>query len=884
MSRPPAWSEKLLGRLLPPDTAEEIVGDLREEWSRRPAGAARRLRHATAVLSIVVHFLVRAPGRLGWGHHLRLALRRLRNDATFSAVAVSAIALGLGVNVLMLAIAETVLFSPLPDPEEDRLAILTNEHTGSSTGGFGVAYASIREVRERARGVESIALYMDWQDVSYQPGDGAVQLPAAFVSDAYVETLGLRTSLGRFFTADENRENAAAPVAVLGHGTWQSVFGGDPDVLGRTLVLNGDPYEVVGVVDDDRGDLRYLWGQVPVGIYLPLFAAEPLVGFDLDADRGNRFLNGLVRLREGTSVETAESELTRISAELAREYPRTNEGWTYSLQALDEAMYEELRTPTTVVLGISLLVFALVAVNLLTLVLLRATGRTRETAVRRALGAGRARIVVQLLTESAVLAGLGWAAGLLVGMWGLELFATVDAVRLPEFATLALDGRVLVLSATAAILLALLLAAAPGLSLLRSSEWDVASALEGSRGSAGRRRTRVQAALVAAEVALACVLLVGAGLLLDSFRTLRSTGYGFDTDRLLMAQVDVRSEELAHDEVISFVDEILRATGSLDGAEEAFLWSPNRLGHGNQVDILTPEGRWALAPEERLEASLHTVRPGTLERLGIRHLSGRDVTPADDAEAPRVALVSESLGRALWPGGDPIGRRMETMDGDTLVSIEVVGVVSDARHRTRLIEPFAAQRDVYYPYAQTPRSLLSVVVRHAEDADVAALASGIRSIVAERSPSSPVYGVTTMAEEMRREEGPARLGALLVAVYAVLAVALAALGLYGVLAHGVQLQMREIGIRKALGADRRLLLSRVVGRGMAMTGLGLAVGLVLAVPGTRLIRSALYGEDAGGPLVYVAVLAALALVALLSSALPASRAVRVSASDVLRAE
>lgn len=884
MSRPPRWTESLLGRVLPGETAEEIVGDLREEWGRRGPGASRQLRHLTAVLSVLLHFLVGERTRLGWRQHLRLAFRRLRHEPTFSAVAVSAIALGLGVNILMLAIAETVLFAPLPYPEGDRLAVLTNEHTGSSTGGFGVAYASIRDVRERSRAAESIALYMDWQDVSYESADGAVQLAAAFVSDEYVETLGLSTTLGRFFTPDENRENAAGSVAVLGHGMWQTVFGGAPDVVGRTLTLNGRPYEVVGVVDDDRGDLRYLWGQAPVGIYLPLFAAETLVGFDLEADRGNRFLNGIVRVREGTTVEAAAAELAGISAELAREHPRTNEGWTYSLQALDEAMYEELRTPTTAVLGISVLVFALVAVNLLTLILLRASGRGEETAVRRALGAGRARIVAQLLTESAVLASLGWILGMLVGAWGLELFRASDAVRLPEFATLALDGRVLGVSALAAIVLAVVLAAAPAVSLLRSSRWDDAAALKGTRGSRGRSRVRVQGTLVAAEVALACVLLVGAGLLLESFRTLRSTGYGFDTDRLLVTQVDVRSEEYATDELLSFVTEVVSAAEELPGSQDAFLWSPNRLGHGNQVDILTPEGRWEVAPEERLEASLHTLRPGTLESLGIRLLSGRDVTPADDAESPRVALVSESLGRALWPGQDPVGRRMETVNGGELVSIEVVGVVADARHRTRLIEPFAAQRDVYYPYAQEPRSLLSVVVRHTAGADVAGLAAGIRQIVAELSPSSPVYGVTTMSEQMRREEGPARMGALLVAVYAVLAVALAALGLYGVLAHGVQLQLREIGIRKALGADRRTLLSRVVGRGMAMTGAGLVVGLALAVPGTRLIQGALYGEDATDPRVFAAVLTALALVALLSCALPARRAVRVSASDVLRGE
>lgn len=881
--RPPAWTEGLLGWVLPADTAEEVVGDLREEWQNRPAGPGRMLRHLVSVTSVATHFLLRGSTRLGWSQHFRLALRRLRREPTFSAVAVTAIALGLGVNVLMLSIAETVLFAPLPYPDEERLAVLSNDHSGSSTGGFGVAYASIRDVRERVLGVESIALYMDWQDVAHEGADGAVQLPAAFVSNEYVETLGLSTSMGRFFSADENRENAPASVVVLGQGAWHSVFAGDPGIIGRTVILNGSAYEVVGVVDDDRGDLRYLWGQAPVAIYLPLFAVEPLVGFDLDASRGNRYLNGIVRVRPGTSVDAAQTELGAISAELAQQFPRTNEGWSYHLEPLDQAMYEELRTPTSAVLGISVLVFLLVAVNLLTLILLRAAGRRGEAAVRRALGAGRARIFAQLLSESLVLATLGWALGALLGAWGLEIFAASGAVRLPEFATVALDGRVLGASAAAALGLALLLALAPAIELLRPGAAG-AALLRSGRGSADRGHVRIQTTLVSSEVALACVLLVGAGLMLDSFRTLRGTGYGFDTDRLLLAQVDVRGEGWTVDELVAFTDAAATDAAALPGAEDAFIWSPNRLGHGNQVEIVTQEGRWEIAPEERIEASLHTLRPGTLQSLGIRLVAGRDVAPTDGPDDPRVAWVSESLARALWPGQDPLGRRLETVDDGEPVVVEVAGVVSDARHRTRLIEPFEAQRDIYYPYAQEARGLLTVAIRHTDGADIAGLVDGVRAFVGDRTPSSPVYGVTTMAQQMRDEEGPARLGALLVAVYAVLAVALAALGLYGVLAHGVQLQLREIGIRMALGAERGRLFTRVVRRGMVMTAAGLAVGAVVAVPVARLLRSVVYGEAANTPWIFALVVGTMALVALASCALPARRAVRVAPSEVLRAE
>lgn len=883
--RPPGWTERFLSRVLAPERAEEVVGDLREEWRRRPPGPRRSLGHLAAVVSVALHFVAfvaRERTRLGWRQHLRLSIRRLGREPTFAAVVVTATALGIGVNVLMLSIAETVLFAPLPYPEQDRLAVLTNDHSGSSTGGFGVAYPSIRDVRERARGVESVALYLDWQDVTYASADGALQLAAAFVSNEYVEMLGLETAVGRFFTEEENRENAPGSVAVLGHGAWTSLFGADRGVLGRTLMLNGRPHEVVGIVDDDRGDLRYLWGQSPVQVYLPLFAVEPLVGFDLDADRGRRYLNGLVRVADGATVQDAEAELGAISGDLARRYPDTNEGWSYALQRLDEAMYERLRTPTTVVLGISVLVFVLVAVNLVTLVLLRASGRRSEDAIRRALGAGRGRIFAQRLTEGGVLTGLGWIAGTGLAAWGLRLFSSSGAVRLPEFATVALDARVLTVTAGIAFGLAVLLALAPA--LLRADATGDAEALRGGRGSRTRKRARIQGTLVAAEVAVACVLLVGAGFFLGGFRALRDTGYGFDTDRLLLARMDVRGADLGVDGLRAFARDLTTRAERIPGVERAFVWSPNRLGYGNQVEIVTAEGRWGVAPEERIEASLHSPHPGTLDALGIRLMAGRGFDASDDPDAPRVALVSESLGAALWPGLDPLGRRIETVDGGELVTVEVVGVVSDARHRTRLIEPFEPQRDIYYPFAQHASGVMTLALRYADGAELAGLANGVRGLVRELSPSSPVFDVTTMAERMREEEGPARLGALLVGIYAVLALSLAALGLYGVLAHGVQLQLREIGIRMALGADRAALVGRVVRRGMAMSLAGMAVGTALALPGIRLLEGMVYGGTDGASLVIAVVLGSLTVVALVSCAVPAGRAVRIPPSEVLRAE
>jgi putative ABC transport system permease protein len=876
------WVDRLIEALLPHEVAEEVLGDLWEERMQEPDGLAARVRYVVRALAVVTRFAWAGRWRLALAGDLRVSVRKLRRDPTFTIVAVGAFALGVGANVLMLSIAEAVLFAPLPYPEPDRLAVISNDHSGSDTGGFGVSWDNTRDLLQRTHAVESVALYLDWRDISLQGERGAFQIAGAFVSNEYIELLDLQPSLGRFIRPDENQVNAPGSVVVLGYGTWRDVFGADPRVLGRSVLLNGHPYEVIGVAADDRGDLRYRWGLDPVGIYLPLFAAEQLADFQFVGNRGGRYFNAVARLDDGVSVQSAQEELAGLARELALEFPETNQGWRYRIQALDEALFEAVRAPTVALVAVSGLVFLLVVVNLLTLTLLRSAGRQGEIAMRQALGAGPSRIARQLLTENLVLFLVGGAVGLALGHVGLLAFRAQDAVRLPAYAEVGLDARIILITAAAALALAAILALGPAMGLLRGTQ---SATLHGvSRGSTGSAGMRVRGALVAGEVALALVLLVAAGLLTQSYASLRDTGYGFDTERLFLARVDVSGSEYGAEEQRIFARELAARGSSLPGVESAFIWAPNRLGHGNQVDLLAGENRWDTHPEERIEASQHAVHPGTLEALGIERVAGRDVGPSDAVGTPRVALVSEALASSLWPGEAAVGRRMEARDGEGVQVIEVIGVVADARHRTRLVNAFGRQLDVYYPFVQRPWPYLTLALRYQAGTSVAELASATREIVREMEPAAPVHGVTTMAEWMRDEEATARIGARLVGAYAVLAVALAALGLYGVLAHNVKLQLREIGIRMALGADRGRVLRHVLGQGLAIVVIGVVGGAAAAGALGPRLAVALYDAEPNTVGVLLSVTLVISITALVACGLPALRAIRLDPAAVLQAE
>lgn len=890
MTRPPRLTAGLLARLLPRAMRDEVLGDLAEDHRQMATAAgdahARRwYRHqAVAMLARLVADRGRrlaGPAALASAGSLltdlRFGLRRLRRQPGYAGLTTAVIAIAIGANAAILAIASAAFLAPLPYPNADRLGLLSMEFGGVNQGGFSVSYQDAESARDGTDAIGDLALFLDWQNVNLTWNGEPERTPVNFVSPNYFALLGFRPMLGRGFRADENAAGAA-PVAVLSHGTWQGRFGASPDAIGERILLNDLPHVVIGVLPPDAHDLSHRFG-LRTGVYTPLAQAGPLTGLDLRERRSARYLYGLASLDDGATFTGARDQLSVVADRLAASAPESNEGWTFALRPLDDVFFVDARSSTLMLSAGAALMLALVCTSLAALAQLQVVGRARELAMRQMLGAGAGRVTRLLVVEALILAAGGGGLGLAAASWALGLIGSLEVLAMPAFAQAEVN-RVVVLGLvvmTVAVGVALSGPVALGAWRTRSSSPHDAGVRD--TGAGARRR---RAVLVAAEVALASVLLVGAGLLVASFYRLHHTGLGFDTRHLVTVRLDLRGERYAEPDVLrQTAQRLVDDAGAVPGVREAFLWSPSRLGGGNWVYFLTRPGEFDADPLARVEASRHHIAPGTLGNLGITLLAGRDFDATDAADGPRVAILSESLADRLWPEG-AIGRRVETRSGQAGLELEVIGIASDARHRSRVNDPGTDQRDIYVPYAQAPERFLSLQLRLHPEADVASVAAALRDRVRAIDPTLPLYDLATMAQQMRDEESQSRVSATLVAGYAGVALALAVLGLYGLLAHAIRQEQREIGIRLALGASRQAIAGAVIGRGMALVAVGLAAGLVAAFFGARLLAGSLFGLPPRDPVVFAAAAAALLLPAFVACAVPALRASRVDPSDALR--
>lgn len=878
--RPPRFLERLLSVCLPDQARDTVLGDLREEYCGH-ARATAPVWYMAAGLSVAARYAAEGlVSRRGIRGDVVVSARRLVRAPVFTVLAVASIAIGVAANAMTMSLTEGVFLAPLPFPASERLGLVTYDFAGSESDGFGLAYRDVEELRESAAAIEQVAPVLDWLFVDLLQEDEARRLSASFLGPGYLELLGVEPVMGRTFTEDENRAGAGASTVLLSRAFWMQELGGDPDVVGGTLRLNGIPVTVAGVLPGDSHDLRQRFAGT-ADVYLPLFSAELLLGRDLREDRGSGPLNALVRLRPGATFDEARSELGRISERLAATFPESNEGWSFHLERLDDVFYEDLRPSVAILLSGAVLVFLLVAFNLAGLLLVHALGARHEASVRQVLGAAPGRLLRLSAVETGLVTGCGGLLGLLLAWAGTGPLASSALLDLPTFARVGLapGSTLAVLAFLAVLTLVLALTRWAPAALGASTE----AFRSGTRHTSGRGARRARWLLVVGEVGFAFALVVVGGLLVRSFATLRSTDMGFDPDRLMTLKLELRGEAYEADDVRrSLGRQLVDQAAAVPGVESAFLWSPHGIGEGSWVDLLTREGRWDLYPMERLEASRHHVLPGTMDRAGIRVLDGRDFLPSDDAASPEVALVSESLARRLWPGEEAVGRTLESRPGGELRVRTVVGVVEDARHRTRFTDPFGPQLDIYYPFDQWPQPYLSVAARMAPEAEATDVAAGLRRGVGEIDSTLPLYDLATMRERMRREEARTRLITLMVAGYAGLAALLAALGIYGVLAETVRDRTREIGVRLALGARP----NRVV-RGVATGGLialvpGALLGALLVAVAGGLIEGALYGVDVWDPLVLGSAALLLLVVGAAASLLPALWAAAVDPAEALR--
>jgi putative ABC transport system permease protein len=792
---------------------------------------------------------------------LRFAGRALRRSPGFAAIAVLTLALGVGANTAIFSIVDGVLLKPLALREPDRLVALGEATTKGDPSGFNTTSpGSFYDWRRQARAMR-LAAYTGSEGTLTGRGDPERLLGANVIGGLF-DVLGVRPLIGRTLTeADE--DPASERAIVLSYGTWRRLFAEDRDVLGRTLTVNGTTRTIVGVM--------------PPTFRFPNGRSEFWVPARFDAqfrvNRDQYFLRAVGRLAPGATVEQARAEMATIAERMRRDWPVYNTDLRIAVRPLQDTIVDDVRTRLFVLMGAVAFVLLITCANLGNLLLARASGRSREIAVRQALGANRGRIVRQLFTESLVLALAGGVAGLLVGKGFLELLLAAQAtINLPRAEEIGLDLRVLLFTLGVSVTAGIFFGSLPAWHLARSRSTDALR--QGARGSA--RHQWARNALVVSELALAMMLLVGAGLLLRSFSLLQRVDPGFRTDHLLTFDVSVRGANGA-----SFYPASLERIGALPGVRSAALVSQLPVtGQGisawfNRLDRPIQPGVTPPAEEYRV------VTPSFFATIGLPLKAGRLLMTDDRKERPAV-VINQALAKKYYAGEDPIGKEiyLGAPDNRLFERAPIVGVVGDTRDGGLGIDPLPI---VYIPHAVMPGwTWFSYVIR--TDGQPAAVAAATRAAIRAIDPSVPVRNVRAFDAVLAESVAPARWSTTLLGTFAAIALVMAALGVFGVLSFLVTQRTRELGIRIALGAAPAVVRRMVVGQGLGLAASGLALGLVGAIALTRLMKSLLYGVAPTDPLTYAGVAAVLVGVAVLASYLPARRATRVDPMIALRSE
>ncbi|HWO03113.1 MAG TPA: ABC transporter permease [Blastocatellia bacterium] len=798
---------------------------------------------------------------------LRFGVRMMAKKPGFTLVAMITLALGIGANTAIFSVINAVLLRSLPFPEPDRLLVLAEKgHDGNR---MGAAYPNYEDWRARARSFEAMAAFRS-HTFNLTGVEKPAQLQCRTVNWNFFQMLGVQAELGRTFIEQDDRVDAAR-TAVISHGLWQESFGGDPALIGKQVRLDGDSYTVLGVLPPDFELFRRVDLYVPLGLML-----TPQFGM---LARGNHFgLNVLARLRPGVSVDQARAEIETIVGQLEREYPSTNSGSGVITQELQNRYSENIRPALLVLLTAVGLVLLIACVNVANLLLVRASERQKEIAIRLALGARRARIVRQLLSESVLIALLGGVGGLLIGVWMKDGLLALAPQNVPRLNQVRLDGVVMLFTLGVSVLTGVLFGLLPAWHASRS---DLHTTLkEGGRSSGGSSREGMRKTLLVAEVGLSLVLLSGAGLMLRTVFQLTRTNPGFNAEKLLTIQMTLGGNAYDQPRRRMFYDECLTRVQALPGVRSAAmtLSLPIDGSNWNSVFIV---GDQPVPPRAELPSSAFTpVSANYFEAMGIRLVKGRAFTGADTEKSSAVTVINETMARRFWSNEDPIGKRLKQgWPEDKSPWREVVGVVSDVKlNGVDQETPLQA----YLPLAQEPATGLALVVR-TEGAPLR-LTAAIEETINAIDKDLPVFNPRSMDQMMDDAIARQRLMMVLLTGFALVALLLAAVGIYGVVSYSVSQRTREIGIRMALGAQARDVMKLVAGQGMMLALIGVLIGLGASLALTQLMKSLLFGVSATDPLTFSAISLLLALVALFACYLPARRATKVDPMVALRYE
>jgi predicted permease len=810
---------------------------------------------------------------------IRHATRLLIASPAFALVAVLTLALGIGANTAIFSVVHGLLLRPLPYAAPDRLLFVDGVLTRpEGEVRFQLSYPDVETIRAQATTIAAIAPWNTAWGLALEGTEGARRLEANFVGRNYFTLLGAAPLLGRLFAADDHAIGGDAPLVVmLSEATWRQEFGGDRAIVGKDVRLQNRVFTVVGVMPASFTDVAASQGT-RVDVWSPIERAPELFGPLNFNDRGSRLMWAVARLAPGRSIVDANAELGAIGAQVASAFPATNKNFTLRSASLGSQYFADARRPLWFLLGGSIFVLLIGCANVANLLLVRSSQRAREFAVRQAIGASSGRIVRQLIAESLVLAIAGAAAGLVLATWLTPALVQLSAIEVPAFASVGIDRTVLAVTLLTAMACGLLFGLAP---IWRATRTSVRDAIGSGRIAHGSRAARWLAGM---EITAAFVLAAGALMMLQSFAALTRTDLLFRSDRFLTVRLELpqgRYATLAGRARAG--DHLLDNIRRLPGVEHATIWGPSMFGRSTWVAFLSAADR-VTADNERLMVSRHSTNPGALGDLGIRIVSGRDLAATDALDAPPVAILSETAAARLWPGQDAVGRQIRAGAASS-PPITIVGVAADARHRGRFRFSSGAsahepQLDLYLPYSQRPNALVTLGIRTIGDPD--GHAGSVRSAIAAFDPAVPIYDIASLETRLRSEEAPLAFAALLLNLYGGLAVLLAAIGVYGVLAAAVANRTREIGIRTALGADPRRLLTGVVSEGLAVSALAVCIGAIAAWALARSFAGLLFGAADNTALTLAGAALLLMGMTVVASLLPARRAARVDPATALR--
>jgi putative ABC transport system permease protein len=807
---------------------------------------------------------------------VRFGARLLAKHRAFTAVAVLTLALGIGANTAIFSVVHALLLQPLPYPAPDRI-VMVWEVTPEGRHQNNTSRYNVMAWREQSHSFEALAAFSD-QRISFTGGSGEPEEVAVQLANPELfRILRVKPLRGRVLTPEDAKPDAPRTV-VLSYGFWQRRFGGDPGILGKTVTLNGGPRTVVGILPP--GFQWYIQHQSGTTKPPEIWVALPMPT-EGDGALNGRFLAVVGRLKQGVTRERAAAELKTIKARIAQDSPQYNKGFTAEVIPLREQLVGNVRPALLILLGAVACVLLIACANVANLMLSRAAVREKEIAVRTAIGARRLRVVRQLLTESLLLALLGGLLGLALAWWGIRALVAISPRDLINLQDVGLHPTVLAWTLVIALTTGILFGLVPA---LEATRLDLNNSLkEGGKGSAGQgtRSSRLRGAFVVAEVALALMLLTGAGLLVQSFGRLRNIEPGFRTDDVLTLVITLPERKYTEDrQVIGFFREALERVRALPGVRSAGMvnYLPLYGGLGSATDF-TVTGRPALPPGQAPSTDVRVADADYFRTLGIPLVRGRNFSASESSERKDVVLISQEMARRYFPGEDPLGKIVSVDMFDEPRPTEIVGIVGDARYDSLVDQPHPT---VYFPLPVLTYSSMTLVLHTLGDPE--AIVPAVRRALHAVDPDQPIADVRTMNQVMADIVGRARFNTLLLGLFAALATVLAAIGIFGVMSYSVALRTREIGLRMALGAQRGIVLRLVLRQGLLLTLLGIALGVTGALALTRLLRGLLYEVSATDPVTFGAIALLLVAVSWIACYIPARRAARVNPLIAMRYE